>query len=69
VESADAVLAVDRSGTGAVYKGLAMALTDSGNFIYATNFHAGVIEKFDADFDLVDSFTSPDIPEDRKSVV
>jgi uncharacterized protein (TIGR03118 family) len=63
VESADAVLAVDRSETGAVYKGLAMALTDSGNFIYATNFHAGVIEKFDADFDLVDSFTSPDIPD------
>jgi uncharacterized protein (TIGR03118 family) len=63
VESADAVLAVDRSEAGAVYKGLTMALTDSGNFIYAANFHAGVIEKFDADFDLVDSFTSPDIPD------
>jgi len=63
VESADAVLAVDRSDTGAVYKGLALAQTDSGNFIYATNFHAGVIEKFDADFDLVDSFTSADIPD------
>src|SRR5215472_567199 len=40
VDPTHAILAVDRStvGLGAVYKGLAIASTASGTFIYATNF-------------------------------
>jgi len=37
----NAVLAVDNSASGAVYKGLAFGTNINGNHIYATNFHAG----------------------------
>ena len=56
-----AILVVDRSGvtrgefTGAVYKGLALATTNSGDFLFATNFRFGTVEKFDAQFNLVAS--------------
>ena len=51
IDLRNAVLLVDRSATGAVYKGLAMAEADLGErFLYASNFHSGYIEKFNADF-------------------
>ena len=34
-------VAVDRSGQGAIYKGLAIASTPAGDFLYATDFHNG----------------------------
>jgi uncharacterized protein (TIGR03118 family) len=46
----DAILAVDNSGTGAVYKGLALVGNDSGNFILATNFTSGNVEAYNAGF-------------------
>jgi len=57
VNRTKAILVVDNSngGTGAVYKGLAIA----DNFIYATNFRAGKVEMYDANFNLVRSFTDP----------
>ncbi|HXG98220.1 MAG TPA: TIGR03118 family protein [Gemmatimonadales bacterium] len=45
-----AALAVDNSAAGAVYKGLAIATTASGERLYATNFHAGTVDVFDAAF-------------------
>jgi uncharacterized protein (TIGR03118 family) len=57
VDLTHAVLAVDRSSTGAIYKGLALGSNASGNFLFATNFHAGVVEVFNAQFKLVGSFT------------
>ena len=45
-----AVVAVDNSGAGAVYKGLAIAATAAGDRLYATNFHAGTVDVFDAAF-------------------
>ena len=63
VDATHAILAVDRSAvsqdgfTGAVYKGLALASSSSGNFLFATNFRFGTVEKFDASFNLVASFT------------
>jgi len=45
-----AVLAVDNSKSNAVYKGLAMGTNRQGNFLYATNFHAGTIDVFDGNF-------------------
>jgi uncharacterized protein (TIGR03118 family) len=35
---------------GAVYKGLTVASNDRGNFLYATDFHNGKIDVFDANF-------------------
>jgi uncharacterized protein (TIGR03118 family) len=50
-----AVLEVDNSngGTGAVYKGLALASSGGSDFLYATNFRAGTIDVFDSSFHQV----------------
>jgi uncharacterized protein (TIGR03118 family) len=55
------IVTVDRSkvGKGAVYKGLAIATNANGTFLYATNFRSGKVEMFDANFQLVRSFTDP----------
>jgi uncharacterized protein (TIGR03118 family) len=50
VDATHAVIAVDNSGNGAVYKGLAFGTNASGNHIYATNFSAGTIDVFDSTF-------------------
>src|SRR5207237_64943 len=50
LDPANAVVAVDNSASGAVYKGLAEGFTASGAFLYATNFHAGTIDVFDQNF-------------------
>jgi uncharacterized protein (TIGR03118 family) len=60
-----AVVAVDSSASGAVYKGLAIASTSSGDRLYTTNFHAGRVEVYDASFHGVTTsggFTDPAIP-------
>jgi uncharacterized protein (TIGR03118 family) len=51
--SAAAVLKVDNSGSGAVYKGLALGQNASGPMLYATNFHAGTVDAFDSTFTQV----------------
>src|SRR5438445_3295986 len=43
VDLTHAVLAVDNSSSGAVYKGLALGSNASGNFLFAANFHAGTV--------------------------
>ncbi len=58
-----AVIAVDNSGSGAVYKGLDLARGASGKpHIYAANFHAGAVDIFDENFHYVSSFTDPNVP-------
>src|SRR3989454_647226 len=60
------VLAVDNSASGAVYKGLAIASTATGDFLYATNFHAGAVDVFDSHFNPVHTpgaFTDRTLPE------
>lgn len=61
VNPTQAILAVDRSGTGAVYKGLAQGNSGGASFLYATNFNAGMVEMFDSNFQLVKSFTDPTV--------
>ena len=59
------VITVDNSASGAVYKGLALARTTTGDFLYATNFHAGTVDVFNSTFHPVtmpDAFTDPDLP-------
>ena len=60
VNGTQAIIAKDNSGSGAVYKGLAIASTTAGNFLYATNFHAGVVEMYDKNYALVKTFNDPD---------
>jgi uncharacterized protein (TIGR03118 family) len=59
VDGTNAILAVDRSSEGAVYKGLTLAQVGDAPFLYATNFKGGTVEMFDADFQAAGSFTDP----------
>ena len=49
-DATHAIVKVDRSASGAIYTGLAIAATTGGSYLYAANFHAGTIEVFDANF-------------------
>jgi uncharacterized protein (TIGR03118 family) len=67
VNATHAVMVVDNSGRGAVYKGLALAANGSGNFLYATDFRNGRIDVFDAQFHAVSwagAFADPSLPSD-----
>jgi uncharacterized protein (TIGR03118 family) len=67
-----AVIAVDNSGSGAVYKGLVTGVNSHGVFLFATNFNAGTIDVFapngSAGFrpattsEITGSFADPNIP-------
>jgi uncharacterized protein (TIGR03118 family) len=61
VDANDAVITVDNSGAGAIYKSLALADTSNGPRLYAANFGQGVIEIYDGAFHLVKSFTDADL--------
>jgi len=63
--STKAFKVVDLSGEDAIFKGLAIASTASGDRLYATDFHNGRVDVFDEDFDPVTipgAFEDPDIP-------
>ncbi len=62
VDLTNAILAVDNSQSGAVYKGLALAMTRSGKRLYATNFRSGWVEIYDSKFHLIGSFTDMTVP-------
>jgi uncharacterized protein (TIGR03118 family) len=49
-------------GTGAVYKGLAIAQTTGGTLLYAANFSHGTVDVFDQNFKQVKSFTDHHLP-------
>jgi len=56
---------VEVSSPTAVYKGLAIATTDQGTFLYAANFNAGTVDVFDSTFKqthLLGGFSDPGIP-------
>jgi uncharacterized protein (TIGR03118 family) len=58
---------VNRSGIGAIFKGLAIATTagGSGDLLYATDFHNGVVDVFDSTFHqmhMAGAFQDPNIP-------
>ncbi len=50
VDAGNAKIMIDRSGSGAVYKGLALGSNDSGPLLYAANFAAATIDVFDGAF-------------------
>jgi uncharacterized protein (TIGR03118 family) len=51
----------DRSGTGAVYTGLAISDEASGDKLFAANFAGREIDVFDGTFQFVTSFTDPNM--------
>lgn len=61
-----AILAVDNSKMGAVYKGLALVTETGGNqVLLATNFNSGAVEAYDSSFTpivLQGTFTDPTLP-------
>jgi uncharacterized protein (TIGR03118 family) len=67
VDPARALVVVDNSSAGAVYKGLALATDPSGlAFLYAADFGRGEIDVFDQEFRPVSrpgAFRDPDLPD------
>lgn len=60
-----AVVKVDNSAAGAVYKGLAIGSSGGGNYLYTANFHSGAIEVYDGNYNrvtLTGSFNDPSLP-------
>src|SRR5262249_22366245 len=65
VDPTHAVIAVDTSASGAVYKGLAEGFNATGAYLFATNFHAGTVDVFDSNFQPVHipgAFTDSGVP-------
>jgi uncharacterized protein (TIGR03118 family) len=63
--ASSALVAVDNSSTGAVYKGLALLNGSSGAFLLAANFNSGKVDVFDRNFNptsLSGKFTDPNLP-------
>lgn len=60
-----AITVYDGAASGTVYKGLALASSGGANFLYATDFHNGRVDVFDASFSKVTAaggFTDPTLP-------
>jgi len=55
---------VDKSNQDAVFKGLAIASTNAGDLLYATDFHNGRVDVFDEQFHQVlrHRFVDPNLP-------
>jgi uncharacterized protein (TIGR03118 family) len=62
VDLHNAIRMVNNSTSGAVYKGLASGVSGGQDFLFATNFHDGVVEVYDASFHFVKSFTDSSVP-------
>lgn len=65
-QSHQAFVVVDNSTADAIYKGLAIASTPHGDFLYAADFHNGRVDVFDGQFHPVHggpgSFVDPHLP-------
>jgi uncharacterized protein (TIGR03118 family) len=63
--SHQAIVAVDNSAAGANYKGLAIASTASGDFLYAADFHNARVDVFGGNFQpatMPGGFVDPQLP-------
>lgn len=61
LNASEAVVAVDNSATGSVYKGVAIAHGHKGPRLYATNFRGGMVEVYDKAWRPLGTFTDPDV--------
>ncbi|NUS37591.1 MAG: TIGR03118 family protein [Lysobacter sp.] len=66
VDATHALRMVNRSATGTVYKGLTLSANGHGTLMYASDFHHGRVDVFDASFHAVamptGAFTDPSVP-------
>jgi uncharacterized protein (TIGR03118 family) len=65
VDRNHALLVVDNSAAGAVYKALTQGNNAQGTFLFATDFHNGTVDVFDSHFrqvQLAGSFADPNLP-------
>jgi uncharacterized protein (TIGR03118 family) len=60
VNPTHAITVVNREANGAAYKGLALA--DGKSLLYAANFTQNAVDVFDANFNMVNTFTDPTMP-------
>lgn len=58
----NAIVKVDQSGAGSIFKGLTEAMSSGGPRLYATDFGNGVVSMYDTNFAKVGSFTDPNLP-------
>jgi len=58
----DALIAVNNSATGSVFTGLAITNRPSGNLLYAADLANNVVDVYDTNFNLVNSFTDATLP-------
>jgi uncharacterized protein (TIGR03118 family) len=56
-----AIIAVNNSGSGATYTGLAITSNASGNFLFASDLANNKVDMYDGTFTLVGSFTDPTV--------
>ena len=57
-----AIIAVNNSGAGAIYTGLAITNNPSGNMLFAADNWNNKIDMYDGNFNLVSSFTDATVP-------
>ncbi len=57
-----ALVAVNNSGAGAVYTGLAITSNASGNHLFAADTANGKVDIYDGNFNLTGTFTDPTVP-------
>jgi uncharacterized protein (TIGR03118 family) len=65
VDRRNALIEVDNSAAGAVFKALTLGSNAQGTFLFATDFHNGTVDVFDSHFhqvQLAGSFSDPNIP-------
>jgi uncharacterized protein (TIGR03118 family) len=65
VNASQAVVAVDESAAGSVFKGLTLGMTSSGApRLFAADFAHGMVSVYDSSYAKVGSFTDPNLPAD-----
>ena len=56
------IIAVNNSSAGSMFTGLAVTSHASGNLLYAADLANNVVDVYDGNFNLVNSFTDPTLP-------
>jgi uncharacterized protein (TIGR03118 family) len=58
----DAIITVNNAAAGSMFTGLAVTNHASGNLLYAADLANDVVDVYDTNFNLVNSFTDPTLP-------
>ena len=62
VDAKNALVTVDQSGQGSIFKGLTLGVNGAAALLFAADFGNGVVSGFDTSFHKVMSFTDPNLP-------